>query len=138
MPICEEDRMWTNRCLHDKRFYFVTQTGCFKNRRNLRANTADDCQKLEGIVNSVSRLEETRFSPFHGAPPPLKRRPYLPDAQASSGLRLQDCKIRIAFLFGGLHLDLKSIKKEDLIADWIASNFRFCNPIRICNPFLAQ
>ena len=29
--------------------------------------------------------------------------------QASSGLRLQDCKIRTAFLFGGLHLNLKSI-----------------------------
>ena len=45
--------------------------------------------------------------------------------QASSGLRLQYCKIWIAFLFGGLHLELKSIKKEDLIADWIALCFRF-------------
>ena len=32
--------------------------------------------------------------------------------QASSGLRLQDYKIRIAFLFGGLQLDLKSIQKR--------------------------
>ena len=69
------------------------------------------------------------------------RRLVFPQAlmQASSGLRLQDCKIQIAFLFGGLHLDLKSIPKNRI---WLRIGLHnasdFCNPIRICNPLLAQ
>ena len=53
-------------------------------------------------------------------------------SQASVGLWLQDCKILIAFLFGGLHLDLKSIPKNRI---WLRIGLHhtsnFCNPIRI-------
>ena len=61
--------------------------------------------------------------------------------QALAGLWLQDCKIWIAFLFGGMHLDLKSIPKKRIwLWIWLhnSSDFAiqsgFAIQIDACNP----